>query len=74
MTRPQLTSRVKLVADTDVERTVCTKGSCAVSSETSGEAVGVSCGDYIQPSCCRLIPSFQIFVKWRILSPSNCMT
>jgi len=70
VTRPQLASRVKLVADANVENSL----SCAVSSETSGEAVGVSCGDYIQPSCCRLIPSFQIFVTWRILSPSNCMT
>jgi hypothetical protein len=29
---------------------------------------------YAQPSCCRLIPSFQIFVMWRMRSPSNCMT
>jgi len=28
---------------------------------------------YIQPNCFRLIPSFQIFVMWRIRSPSNCM-
>ncbi|SVB86393.1 uncharacterized protein METZ01_LOCUS239247, partial [marine metagenome] len=31
-----------------------------VSSETNGKTVGASCGDYIQPTCCRLIPSFQI--------------
>ena len=27
----------------------------------------------IQPSCFRLIPSFQILVMWRIWSPSNSM-
>ncbi len=29
---------------------------------------------YIQPSCVRVTPSFQIFVMWRIRSPSNSMT
>ena len=29
---------------------------------------------YIQPSCFRLIPSFQILVMWRIRSPSNSIT
>jgi hypothetical protein len=29
---------------------------------------------YAQPSCCRVIVSFQIFVMWRILSPSKSMT
>ncbi len=29
---------------------------------------------YIRPSCVRVTPSFQIFVMWRIRSPSNSMT
>jgi len=30
--------------------------------------------DHAQPSCLRLMLSFQTFVMWRILSPSNCIT
>jgi hypothetical protein len=40
-------------------------------STTSAEATRVC---YAHPSCCRLMLSFQIFVMWRILSPSNCIT
>lgn len=36
--------------------------------------VGVQCSRHAHPSCLRLMPSFQIFVMWRILSPSNCIT
>ena len=29
---------------------------------------------YTHPSCCIVTPSFQIFVIWRILSPSKAMS
>ena len=29
---------------------------------------------YAQPSCLRVMPEFQIFVMWRIRSPSNSIT
>ena len=29
---------------------------------------------YAQPSCCREMLEFQIFVRWSILSPLNCIT
>ncbi len=32
------------------------------------------CVRHAHPSCLRLKASFQIFVIWRILSPSNCIT
>lgn len=47
-------------------------------SRVAGRA-GASCADirvgrYAHPNCFSVIPSFQIFVMWRILSPSNSMT
>lgn len=43
----------------------------------TAEALGAAHGgtfSYAHPSCFRLMVSFQIFVMWRILSPSNCIT
>lgn len=42
--------------------------------ESAAGAVAQSFARYLHPSCRRVMPSFQIFVMWRILAPSNSMT
>ena len=45
-----------------------------VTSPRGGTAPATCFRGYTHPSCCIVTPSFQIFVIWRILSPSKAMS